>query len=370
MADFDGEALRLARTSPGPPSTRRKRRSPMTAEELASAVGATKAQILAYELGQRVPEPQRVRALASALGVHPVTLSHKKVDFGSLAELRRAYGYRSSDICAALNISAKAYRRFETSGIPPVRRPELPHEIAAFLRIPVSHVQIVVAKTPAARDQIDVVTTALARLREEFVQAEGSWIGPPAGHRDVLLLANLLNRSAGSISRLVTCVLEEERTQLLRIARYELSARFETDEGERLRAESTLDFAQRRYGRAIKVLPAKVVRFVREWLHSDAWSALAQLVDADEPVPISKLGIMKESLDRVPWPMIIRFGRSDGEEVVAITGEGANHCIQFMSWYRALYPSVRVSERAVMARARRTAFRLPLNQSESPGPAH
>lgn len=43
----------------------------MTAEELAGAAGTTKAQILAYENGHRVPDPPRIKALARALHIHP-----------------------------------------------------------------------------------------------------------------------------------------------------------------------------------------------------------------------------------------------------------------------------------------------------------
>ncbi|MFD3572138.1 helix-turn-helix domain-containing protein, partial [Streptomyces sp. NPDC058667] len=60
---FNGPALRQAR-----------QKAMLSAEQLAKAIGTTKAMVLAYENGKSIPEAGRAAQLADALGVGRATL--------------------------------------------------------------------------------------------------------------------------------------------------------------------------------------------------------------------------------------------------------------------------------------------------------
>ncbi|WP_329431488.1 helix-turn-helix transcriptional regulator [Streptomyces sp. NBC_01280] len=83
----------------------------MTAEELAGAAGTTKAQILAYENGHRVPDPPRIKALARALHIHPrLLMNPEKRGNWAIADVRRGCGLRADDVVRELGVSPKERR--------------------------------------------------------------------------------------------------------------------------------------------------------------------------------------------------------------------------------------------------------------------
>ncbi|MFE5588327.1 helix-turn-helix domain-containing protein, partial [Kitasatospora sp. NPDC056531] len=132
LADFDRTALQRCRAEALRPDGQGRG---LSAAELAQSVGSTKAQILAYEAGRQTPEPQRIRALAEVLGVHPLALAVKGEFEMSLTELRRGCGYRTRDVVDRIKVSPKVYRRFEVEGLAPARRPNLIFDVAFLLEV-------------------------------------------------------------------------------------------------------------------------------------------------------------------------------------------------------------------------------------------
>ncbi|WP_394622333.1 helix-turn-helix domain-containing protein (plasmid) [Lentzea sp. JNUCC 0626] len=64
----------------------------LSVDELAARVGISRQQVLAYLHGRTVPEPARLKALASAVGVHPRELTCVPAEEVDLAVLRRQAG--------------------------------------------------------------------------------------------------------------------------------------------------------------------------------------------------------------------------------------------------------------------------------------
>ncbi|NMI63157.1 helix-turn-helix transcriptional regulator [Streptomyces sp. RLA2-12] len=201
-----------------------------TAEELAEAVGATKAQILAYENGHRVPDPPRVRALARALKVHPWHLMNSdERNTWTLADFRRASGLRAQDVVNDLGISPKNYRRFENEGIVPSRRPQFVDEVAKALRMPRRMVEAAIDRTPAVKRRQVRAYELVVALAERYVPRPGPWKGPAADDPNLIELAAAYGRPEQRLRRVLTYELGELRQSQVRAERERVIADFDTD---------------------------------------------------------------------------------------------------------------------------------------------
>ncbi|MER5384287.1 helix-turn-helix transcriptional regulator [Streptomyces sp. NPDC002688] len=103
--------------------------------ELARRIGARRWEIVAYEQGDRRPEPARIRVLAEALKVAPEALSDGRRGERTLSDLRRARGWTAQSLSRELQVSERSYRRLECEGLEPACQRGLVGKVAVLLEI-------------------------------------------------------------------------------------------------------------------------------------------------------------------------------------------------------------------------------------------
>ncbi|MFE0420889.1 helix-turn-helix transcriptional regulator [Streptomyces sp. NPDC058953] len=339
-------------------------RGPMTAEALARAVGATKPQILAYENGHRVPDPPRVRALAQALRVHPWQL----MNFGSrdawtLADLRRAAGLRARDVVGILEVSPKNYRRFETEGIVPSRRPRFVDDVATAMGMPRRAVERAMDRTPAVQLRRTRAFELVVAMAERYVPLPGQWRGPALTDPNLIELATAYGRPPQRIRRVLTYELGELRQKLVRAQRERVIADYDTDRKRQAGAQLALDRWNEMYNRSLYRIPGRLERFHRSAQPSDVWQLLVDLVNTDATVR-SETGVwavtgLLHRDPRVLPPHLVEQSTVDDIPVCRLSSSGANHVGAFAGLYAALYPGVRRPSRSGV----RSTAQLPV-----PGP--
>jgi phosphoglycolate phosphatase-like HAD superfamily hydrolase/transcriptional regulator with XRE-family HTH domain len=332
----------------------------LSAEELAGRVGASKAQILAYETGQRVPDPPRIRQLAQALGIHPLQLADQSaMQEWTLADLRRASGLRASDVCSMLGLSSHSYRKLETMGLTAEGYYGVSPRLAAALDVPVPALERHLANAPAARERLDGIRAALTAVVDEYL-APGRSDLPSADDQAVKEVAASFGRSATTIG----CILSEEvgslREARRRQAMEAATAFYGATAQEQLRARRRMEREQTRFGQLVAGLPQRIDAFLRAQLSPQGWETLSWLhrmrnddaglgmmpgVPTDQGTP-DALGALTTPLASEDSPSARRL--------YEISGEGQRHYASYKRWYDALYPwadeSLRHSERRVIPR--------------------
>jgi transcriptional regulator with XRE-family HTH domain len=326
----------------------------MSLDDLAKAVGTTKAQILAYEKGLQVPEPRRIRQLAAALGTHPKELSSTaSFEFTSLAALRRACGLSACDVVVALNLSPKAYRRFETYGIAPARRPALLDELSALFLVPRNEIEVTMRRSPVIMARMADMERLLAQMRVSYVEAPQPWQAPLSDAPSVIQLAAMLGRSPASIARLLCPLFGDLRERFLRIHLHLVTATFDVEPVRRKKAETLATKGNERYLQEADRLASRLDAFLREALPSDQWHTLVQLRASDQWADPATLGIRAKDLSALPAAFIQqRRSNPGGEWEYKISEVASSHVRIFIAWYRALYPSVKVADTTSRQRSR------------------
>jgi transcriptional regulator with XRE-family HTH domain len=125
VAGFDPARLRTARTRAGlsQRSLAEKLLSADTAAAeqpvhlLARAIETTRTQVHYYETGQRVPRPDMLHRLGTALGVDPLALLDPRTPV-TLAVLRARRGLRQADVAEHLTCGRAYYSRIEAGTAP------------------------------------------------------------------------------------------------------------------------------------------------------------------------------------------------------------------------------------------------------------
>ncbi|MFE2889651.1 helix-turn-helix transcriptional regulator [Streptomyces sp. NPDC059272] len=318
----------------------------MSADELARAVGTTKAQILAYENGHRVPDPLRIKALARALKINPRQLMNLSVrQTWTLADWRRAGGLRAQDVVTLLGISPKNYRRFETAGILPSRRPQFLDEVAEALNMPRPTVEAAMDQTPGVRERRVRANELVLAMADKYVPRTGPWRGPAPDDPNLLELALAYGRPVQRLHRVLTHELGELRQNHVRALRERVIADYDTDRDRQANAQYAVDRWNNVYQRDLSLIPQRLERFHRTAQPSSLWQALVDLytvdatqrADAGTWAPAELLG--KRS-DELPRYMVERQLVGD-VEVCRLTAQGVNHVVTFNSLYAALYPTSR-----------------------------
>ncbi|MER6561357.1 helix-turn-helix transcriptional regulator [Streptomyces sp. NPDC001027] len=367
MADFSPSELQAQRMN----ADRRPDRTSMTAEELARAVGATKAQILAYENGHRVPDPLRINSLARALKIQPWQLmNHAERQAWTLADWRRARGLRAQDLVALLGISPKNYRRFETEGIVPTRRPQFVDEVARALAVQRPTVEMAIDGTPAVKQRQARAHELVVAMAETYVPRRGPWRGPSLDDPNLIELAASYGRPVQRLHRVLTYELGELRQNQVRALRERVIADYDPDRDRQANAQYAVDRWNEVYERDLSLIPKRLERFHRTAQPSDLWQVLVDLytvdaavrADAGTWVPTTLLG---KHPDVLPPHLIEQRDVAD-VEVCRLTAQGASHVISFNALYAALYPTARKPARPTVrgnnAKTRNTtgeAFTLP-----------
>ncbi|MEU5160268.1 helix-turn-helix transcriptional regulator [Streptomyces sp. NPDC020875] len=342
LSDFDPAALRTHRTNADGDSTRES----ITADALARAVGATKAQILAYENGHRVPDPPRVRALAEALGIHPWQLMNTESRSSwTLADLRRAAGLRAQDVVERLEVSPKNYRRFETEGIVPSRRPRFVDDVAAALGMSRRTVERAVDRTPAVQRRQARAFELVLAMAERYVPRPGPWHGPTTTDDNLIELAAAYGRAPQRLRRVLAYELGELRRKFVRAQRERVIADYDADRKRQDGAREALYRWNEMYIRSLHRIPGRLERFHRTAQPSDVWQLLVDLNNTDATVR-SDTGVWAVTVllhrdPRVLPPHFVEQSAIDGVPVCRLSVPGAHHVAAFAGLYASLYPGVR-----------------------------
>lgn len=342
LADFDPSALYRYRSSyPGPDGAR----APLTAEALGKLVGASKAQILAYENGHRTPDPARIRELAKHLGIRPVDLMRREGRRRwDLADRRRASGLTAKELSEKLCISPKSYRRFEQQGIVPARRPKFLDDLAKALDIQPRVLQLAIDNTPAVMDRRTQTTDIIQELADSYVLRPGVWKGPDLEDPGVTRLAEMYGRPPQRIRRILTRVLGELRQMSVRMQRERIIADFDPEISHQQQALSAIERWEEVYDAELLRIPARLEGFHRSAQPSDAWQVLVDLHDAETTpdgtwVPSVLLG-RPETMQQLP-PSLVTQREFDGMPAAQLRNAGVRHVRNFQEFYAALYPGLR-----------------------------
>ncbi|MGW5692235.1 helix-turn-helix transcriptional regulator [Streptomyces asiaticus] len=318
----------------------------MTAEQLAEAVGATKAQILAYENGHRVPDPPRLRALARALRIHPWQLMNlDERNTWTLPDFRRASGLRAQDVVARLGVSPKNYRRFETEGIVPSRRPQFVDQVAAAVGIPRQMVVMAIDRTPAVQRRQTRAFELVVAMAEHYVPKAGPWRGPALSDPNLVELAAAYGRPAQRIRRVLTYELGELRQSQVRAQRERVIADYDTDYNRQASARHALNRWHEVFDRDLMRIPRRLEEFHRTAQPSDVWQLLVDLFNVDATVR-SDAGTWAVTAllcnePQVLPPYLVEQQSIDDVPVCRLSAPGANHVLTYAGLYAALYPGVR-----------------------------
>ncbi|MCF6525662.1 helix-turn-helix domain-containing protein [Streptomyces sp. JJ36] len=339
QADFDGDTLRRLRTQGSPCGLV----PPMSAAALGAAVGATKAEILAYESGQRSPEVPRLVRLAQALHVQPADLlCPDRWPYWTLADIRRANGLRSIEVGRHIRASHKVYRRFEVHGLVPHRRPRLLEEVAELFHVSRFRMHICLDATPAVRDRVVEVSALTQDLFREKVSTAGTWVRPGVDVPEVRRIAALYARSPTTVSRILGRELFQLRRGVALVARERATAWYDPEPERQSAAESRARRHHQTLMDQVEGVSTRIERFFRQSLPGDAWQSLMRLLKygTREWVSVDKLG-SAAALELLPRAFAESRLSEEGVSWRATRG-GFEHARTFGAWYAQLYPTVRV----------------------------
>ncbi|MFH8534775.1 helix-turn-helix transcriptional regulator [Streptomyces tendae] len=322
-------------------------RASMTAEELAQAVGATKAQVLAYENGHRVPDPVRIRALAQALEIPTWGLMDRDtISAWTLADHRRAAGLRAQDVVEALSISPKNYRRFESEGIVPSRRPQFLDEVASALGVSRHTVERAIDRTPAVQERQARAFQMVVAMADRYIPQPGPWRGPAPEDEDLSELAASYGRTVQRLRRVLTHELGELRQSYVRAQRERAVADYDTDLARQAGARYAYERWQEVFSRDLRRIPHRLERFHRTAQPSDVWQTLVDLYNADAVTLRREVGnwavtsLLTTKPQTLP-PHFVVHGYIDDVAVCRLTADGTSHVQSFSGLYAALFPGVR-----------------------------
>ncbi|MGW4623459.1 helix-turn-helix domain-containing protein [Streptomyces sp. NPDC004592] len=341
LADFNPFELRAHRMN----LHERAGRKAMSAEELARAVGATKAQILAYENGHRVPDPQRIRALARALNVHPWFLMRvgRREDW-AVADLRRACALRADDVVRELGISPKIYRRFELEGIVPSRRPQFLDEVAKVFGISRRVLERAMDKTPAVRERMRRSAELVESLADRYVTMPGPWRGPVPTDSDLIELAKIYGRPLTRTRRVIAYELGELRFRYVRAMRERVIADFDIERTRQASARQAAHRWDEIFVRDLARIPGRLEVFHRNAQPSDVWQLLVDLYNADAQPRGEGLWAVGRFLaddTTVLPPSLVDQQRVEDVTLCRLSAQGLAHVSRFAGLYASLYPITR-----------------------------
>ncbi|MFJ8955248.1 helix-turn-helix transcriptional regulator [Streptomyces sp. NPDC102384] len=316
----------------------------MTAEQLAQAVGATKAQILGYENGHRVPDPPRIRELASALGVSPLRLMRlDRFKEWDVADLRRACGLTAREVVDTLGVAPKSYRRFEKDGIVPARRPNFLDEVASCFGVGHRFLTQTFGRSHAVMERRQLTKQLVGKLAARYVPDPGRWEGPSLQDPDLIALAEAYGRPLPRTRAVLAHELGDLRQTRLRIVREQIVADFDTDPTRQKGAEQAVLRWEEVYARRLQRIPARLEQFHRTAQPSNAWARFVALYMADARAEIGKEGAWMPTIffrpTQLPRSMVERKTVED-LPLIRLNTQGVTHVRTFQELYAALYPTV------------------------------
>ena len=335
---FDGKKLRTARAQADGGRG-------MSAQELGRRVGAGKAQILAYEHGHTLPDPQRIAALARELGVAPLQLADtSSMARWTLADLRRAHGLRARDITDRLSLAPRTYRRLENEGLVAARSFGVVAQVAHCLGVSSADIDGHLANVPAVADRLTRACQLLAPLLERH--GAPRQLGMPGREEtEVVTLADLYGRPAVTVARLVGHEVTRLRSGRRRQAALAAVADFGASAAEQADAHAQQTAEAERLVQITAMLPGRLEAFLRCQLPADTWRALALLhiVRAFGLwLTPEQLGLHAAAVASIPTPLLRTWTGTGQPAGYQISEAGSAHCEQYRPWYDALYPAVKI----------------------------
>ncbi|MEV8547243.1 helix-turn-helix domain-containing protein [Streptomyces sp. NBC_01261] len=336
---FDGRRLRQAReTANG---------TGLSVAALATAVGASKEEIVLYETRQRRPEAPRIRRLAEALNVAPISFADAGTrNQWTLADLRRVNGYRLQDFRHRLRLSVRAYGRLEREGLSPAGQFSLLADLAEELGVDVTEIEKIISRSPRTQERLRNAAQPLNSLIDRHTDAR-RLDQPHPKDPQVVTLASLFGRSPATVASLVSEEISALRILRRRKAALQAAADFAATTAEQAEALQGLESQEAAIDKAISTLPRRLDTFFRCTLPAEHSVALAHLAAVagtlGVPLTATQLTTPAETLNTIPAHLIEIFAReaTDGEEKYAISEDGIRHQEQYQSWYDALYPHTR-----------------------------
>ncbi|WP_329317834.1 helix-turn-helix domain-containing protein [Streptomyces sp. NBC_01715] len=334
---FDGPSLRRARACAN-------QGRGFSAEELARRVKATKAQILAYENGRYSPDPPRIRELTRVLGVSPLDLTDRdSKQLWTLAELRRASGFRVVDVVAELPVSYTNYRRLENEGLVTPRSYALVPAVADLFGIPVAGLETHLANIPASKERVAQARPLLTIVQEGYVVPGGLAL-PGPDDLSVQRLAEIFCRPPLTLARLLGQEIGRIRFAKRRLAGYEATAHYGASADEQAAAHRAAEAERRRLAHLTASLPGRLDAFFRCALPRDSWRALALLhLVGRFGLWLSPAQLQESEASVLSIPSSMRRSLPSPEGASGlhqISDEGDDHCQTYRAWYDALHPGV------------------------------
>ncbi|MFI8182079.1 helix-turn-helix domain-containing protein [Actinacidiphila glaucinigra] len=343
----------------------------MTADELARLVGATKAQILAYENGHRVPDPPRVRALAQALNIHPWQLMNVNSSW-TVPDYRRGAGLRAQDVVGLLGVSPKNYRRFENEGIIPSRRPQFMDEVASVLGMSRRLLEQAIDRTPAVKRRQARASELVVAMAERYVPRPGPWRGPALDDPNLIELAASYGRPVQRIRRVLAYELGQLRQKQVRAQRERVIADYDTDRHRQAGARQATERWYEVYDSSLVQIPRRLERFHRTAQPSDVWQLVVDLYNVDatwrSDAGVWAVTELLCSDSKVLSPYLVERHTVEDVSVCRLSTAGTRHVSAFGGLYGALYPGVRrpirpISHGGARQRGASDTFSLP-NRTE------
>ncbi|MFC9879228.1 helix-turn-helix domain-containing protein [Streptomyces libani] len=305
---FDGEVLRLARRAKG-----------LSAAELAALLGTSKAAILAYESGKRVPEARRVAQLARTLEVHSAAFCPLDDTELVLAAMRRQQGLTAAQLAERIGVSRSTYRRIELEARLPSRGGgAVPVRLAEALGVPLHLVQRALEVHPSAVARRAKITDHLTGLFQRAHHLDHPAVVDPdeAQLRDV---ATLLGHATSLVCRLVNHELGEYRTLLKQ--RDQLAVEVSYAQSDRIRRMAEYRMAQQneRIAGAADRSTDFLIRFLAEALTFRQWRLLVYMARMAILTPLhSPLHEFPESFDPDTLPTLVER-RHTGKPLVRVS---------------------------------------------------
>lgn len=268
VARFDGSALRAARLS-----VRCSDHAHMlTVACLARQVGTSKALILSYEHGRSSPSPRRLADLARAVGVPASALQHD----AQLPDLRVARGLTLAELANRLGLAVNTYRRIESTGILPKRRPGAFWDLAHALDVEHTQLHAAIRQIPAVQERRERAAFLLKDVLQLALTP-----GPFQPLQDTSLpaeaLAVVFQVASSAVSKLVNIMLGDLRQFAQQRAQLEARRDFTAHSRSTHVYERELEMISDRIAEDTERVPDILERYLINPMPQPCWRALAKL---------------------------------------------------------------------------------------------
>ncbi|WP_431984175.1 helix-turn-helix transcriptional regulator [Streptomyces qinglanensis] len=304
----------------------------LTAACLARLVGTSKALVLSYEHGRSSPSPKRLRDLAHAIGVAPSGL---QPHLQGVSDLRTAAGLTAAELADLLGLSVNTYRRIETEGLMPKRRPGVLWELIRILGVDYTRLRGALAQTPAvARRQektAELLTPFVEQNRQpgDFRQLQDTSV-------EAREIACLYQGRPAVVSKLVNLQLGNVRQLLSQ--RAQTQARLDYARGVPRRFVQAYEEEIAKLGEEIRTGEARIPDLLEQYLvhplSQRCWTMLAKLYTAGPTgLDLSPSDETLMALERVFDQYLIERTAT----TTRLSPQGTLFCTDTLPYYRALY---------------------------------